>query len=151
MKKNIFGKHNLFIALVVFLISVLALIPSALTLPEHGDEAIYAWSGDYFIKRVLKLDFSPQGTDDYTDPGWDPRSIWASTGPNLTRMIYGAALTITKAPVPELPYAWGNPRLQGPETHLSVRTLRVMRFAAIICAAMGFALIAFRWRWRGLL
>jgi hypothetical protein len=149
MKSNIY-KNKLVFALVVFLISVLALIPSALTLPEHGDEAIYAWGGNYFFNKILKLDFNPQGTDDYTDPGWDPNSIWASTGPNITRIIYGLSLAITKVPVPEQPYAWGDPTLQGPETHLSLRTLHVIRFTAIVCAALGFAIIAFRWRWRGL-
>jgi len=146
-----FVKSKIFISFLTFIISASALIPSVLRLTEHGDEAIYAWGGNYFLDKILKLDFSPTGTDSYTDPGWDPLSIWASTGPNLTRIMYGVPLKITKVPIPELPYAWGDPKLQGSKTHLSIITLRMLRFIAISCAALGFSFIAFRWRWKGLL
>src|SRR5438876_1040595 len=63
-------------------LAIAALLPAALTLPQHGDEAQYIWSAAYFGGRVARLDFRPQGDDPQEAlwaPGWSPNSWWART------------------------------------------------------------------------
>jgi hypothetical protein len=66
-----------------------------------------------------------------------------------TTYLYSVALGLTGAAVPPEPYTYGNPARQGAEFRLARHTLFVARLAAAICAALGFAAIASRLRWRG--
>lgn len=134
---------------VAFILCVVSLIPSALTLPQHPDESVYGWSSAYFGGKLARLDMSPYGTHEFFDPGWSSSSVWNLTGPTATRLVYGIALAVTSAPAPTLPYHWGVPALQGPETQLEWGALLVLRAAAIVCAALAFALLAARWGWQG--
>ncbi len=145
-----FRRSRLAPAAIVFILSVFALLPSVLSVPQHGDEAIYAWGGRYYWNKVTHLDFAYTEPSTYADPGWDPSSVWSETGPVLTRLVYGAILAVTGAPVPVVPYEWSEPAHQGPENLLSRGTLLIVRLTAVVCAGLGFALFAVRLGWLAL-
>jgi hypothetical protein len=124
-------------------------LPAARALPEHGDEAQYVWSAAYFGGRAAHLDFGAGNKDSYTDPGWHPQAAWSASQPMGSRLVYAAALGLTGAPAPALPFSWHDPAFQGPDTRLAPATLQVTRLAAVLCAAGGFALLAARFGWPG--
>jgi hypothetical protein len=88
-----------------FALAVLALLPAARALPEHGDEAQYVWSAAYFGGRAARLDFGAGDKDSYTDPGWHPQAAWSASQPMGSRLVYAAELGLTGAPAPALPYS----------------------------------------------
>lgn len=136
-------------AALVFALAVGVVIPSALSLPQHGDERQYIWAAAYFGGKVTHLDFRPAGTDAVRDPGWSPSVYWTVTQPMGARFVYALALWITQSSPPELPYSFGDPALQGVETEVTPHTLLVCRLTAILCAALGLALVAVQFRWAG--
>jgi len=109
-------------AVAAFVVSTGALLPSALTLPQDGDEAQYGWSAAYFGGLVARLDFARGGSDPFTDPGWAPLSYWSLTQPMGTRFFYAIVLGVTGAEAPSLPYSYDDFRLQGADTYLEPRT-----------------------------
>lgn len=136
-------------ATIAFVLTVAALVPSALSLPQHGDEKMYIWKAAYYGSRIAQFDFS-QGTDTFLDPGMSPWSFWALEQPMGSHLIYSAALGVSGAATPTLPYSWTDTNLQGPDTAIPDATLPLVRFVAIACAAVGSALISLRFGWRGL-
>jgi hypothetical protein len=142
-------KHHLFPVLFVFILTICALLPSAFTLPQHPDEEVYAWAGGYYTNKLLHFDFSPTGSDLFTDPGWSPWAYWPLTGTMGPRYIYGIAQLIAGTSLPTLPYSWTDEALQIPETSLSVNHLLFVRCVSTLMAALGAALIALRLRWIG--
>ena len=133
-------KSNRILALIIFTITLLVLIPNIKALDQHGDEKMYVWKAAYYSERLIKLDFS-KGTDPYLDPGFNPTSFWAWEQPFGSHWIYALAIGISNSEPPKLPYSYTNPRLQGPETDIPPNTLFAARLAAIICAASGLALV----------
>src|SRR5712692_5049192 len=138
-------------AAIVFVLSIVALLPSALSLPQHGDEAIYAWGGHYYWNKITHLDFANTQPSTYVDPGWDPLSEWSETGPTVTRLVYGLALAITGAPVPSVPYEWSVAAHMTPENLVAPETLLIVRLTAVVCAGLGLAFFALRLGWQGLI
>ena len=136
-------------ALVVAVVTVAALLPSVLTLPEHGDESHYAWSAAYYGGRLARFDLSTEGTDEYYDPDWHPFGYWALTQPMGTRLIFAATLGITGQPAPVRPYAFGRLDEAQPDARLTPTARIILRLAASVCAAVGLALIAWRLGWPG--
>lgn len=138
---------NRVIALIVLIVTVLVLHPNIEILDQHGDEKQYIWKAHYFAHRLVRLDFSP-GTDLFLDPGFDPMSYWAWDQPYGSNLIYALSMGITQTPPPELPYSYNDPAtLQGPETDIPPKTLLATRFAAVLCAALGLALLTLRFGW----
>lgn len=129
-----------------FLLTLLALMPDVRAVPQHGDEADYALIGVYYGGRVARFDFSPIARDIQTDPGWSPRGIWALTQPMGTRLIYAAVLGATGLPAPT--QQWDYVHGPVPAAMLTAESLLAMRLAAILCAALGVAIIALRLRWQ---
>jgi hypothetical protein len=138
-----------FPAFVTLVLSFSLLLPSAISLPQHGDEAQYGWTAAYFTQRLLKLDLRPTGTDRMVDPGWDPLSHWTLTQPMGTRFLYGLVIALARLPTPERPYLWLDPPLPQPENELPAATLLALRLTASLCAAIGLALISYRLKWSG--
>ncbi len=138
-------------ALAAFLLTVAALVQPALTLPQDGDEAQYAWTAAYYGGRLAELDFRPDGEDAFTDPGWSPRDPWALTQPMGTRAVYAIALAASSLPAPALPFAWGNPALQGPDRLVPSETLPALRLVAVLFASVGLAMLAYRLGWPAVL
>lgn len=132
-------------------------LPAALTLTEHGDESLYAWGGHYYLARIHHLDFA-RGTGSYQDPGWDPNTVWALTGPTMTRVYYGVAEWITRIPIPSVAYVWtgdalhglDDPAQLGLDMHLKQLSLLTLRLAAIMAAAIGFGIFTYRLGFLGL-
>lgn len=139
-------KHIL--ALIIFIITLLALFPNIRVLDQHGDEKLYLWKAFYYSDRLIKRDFS-QGTDPYLDPGFEPRSFWAWEQPFGSHWVYVLAMGISNTNPPELPYSYTDRALQGPETNIPFNTLFAARLAAIICAAAGLAFLTLRFGWVG--
>ena len=138
-------------ALLAFLFALCVLVPTMARLPHFGDEAQYAWSAAYFGGKIVRLDFSPtSGPDSFVDPSWAPDTFWALTQPMGTRYIFSLALGLSGLQAPELPYAfdeqalWMRPGFDGPAHRLAGSTLIFLRAVAVLCAALGLALIAFR-------
>src|ERR1051326_7300473 len=102
-------------AAAAFLITVAALIPSVLSLPQHGDENHYAWTAAYYGARLAHLDLRPDSSDPVLDPGWAPFSLWALTQPMGARLIYAIALGLTGSPPPALPLALPDPSAHAAE------------------------------------
>ena len=127
-------------AFTAMVLTIAALWPSALTLPQHGDETNRVWSGWYYVGLLCKLDFRFAGPPG--DPGWDPQSYWAVTQPMGVSLLYGSAVHTTGLPVPQHPYDFAQP-LDEP-TRVPLPTLRLVRAVAVLCAALGLALIVFR-------
>src|SRR5436853_7474714 len=113
----------------VFLLSVALLAPSAMTVPQHGDEAQYVWSAAYYGRLLIRRDFRSTGPDIFTDPGWDPRAYWPKCCAMGTRWILGLGLAAARLPPPASPYSWTDPALQGPETSAASGTLLAVRLA----------------------
>lgn len=135
-------------ALLVFLATVLLVSPSV-RLWQHPDEAQYGWSAGYFGSLVAEGDFRRSGNDLFTDPGWSPYSYWSTTTAMGSRYLYAITLGVTPAETPQTPYSYTEPRLQGPETLLDETTLVYLRWTAVLAAAIGLGLIAWRFRWSG--
>ncbi len=140
-------RERLIPAAIVFVITICVLLPSALSLPQHPDEAQYGWSAAYFGNKVTQFDFSPRGSDPFSDPGWFPYSYWSLTQPMAGRLLYATVLAATGAPTPTMPYSFTDPALQGPEVFLAADTLLILRLTAIVSAALGLALIVWRLGW----
>ncbi len=136
-------------SLVTLVLSFSLLLPSAISLPQHGDESQYGWTAAYFTQRLLRLDFRPTGTDLMVDPGWNPLSHWTLTQPMGTRFLYGLVVALGRLSTPERPYLWLDPPLPQPETQLPATTLLALRLTAILCAAIGLALLSYRFHWSG--
>lgn len=132
--------------LVAALMTLAALLPGIATVPQHGDEADYALIGAYYGARLARLDFSTVERNLQNDPGWSPRGIWALTQPMGTRLLYAAVLGATGLPAPTAQWDFDNGPV--PEAMLRQDSLIAMRLAAILCAALGLAAVAFRFRWR---
>jgi len=136
-------------ALTAMVLTIAALWPSALALPQHGDERMYVWKAGYYGGRIARLDFSPAGDMPYLDPGWDPLSFWAVEQPLGAHLIYALAMGLTRTPPPSQPYCWGQELFRGEETAIPPDTLLATRLAAVTCASLGLALIAYRLGWAG--
>jgi hypothetical protein len=134
-------------ALVAFVIALAALVPPALSLPQHGDEKMYVWKAGYYGGLLTRLDFRTTATDCETDPAWSLGCFWSFEQPLGSHLLYGAAMALTQSAPPLLGYSWTNPAFQGPETEISASTLLVVREAGVLFAALGLAMIALRWRW----
>jgi hypothetical protein len=135
--------------LIAGLLSLAALLPVVATQPQHGDEAQYIWSSAYYGSKIAHLDFRAGSSDPVSDPGWAPASYWNVTQPMGSRAIYALALGLAQAEIPE-PRSHYSPEDSAPDELVAPRTLEVARFAGVACAALGFALIALRLGWRGL-
>ncbi len=138
-------------ALVTLVLTVVALAPSALSLPQHGDERMYVWKAGYYGGLVARLDTRTEMRDSYKDPGWSPMSFWAFEQPLGSHWLYALALAITRTSPPSQPYSYTDPSLQGPETEIPSATLPAVRGAAVLLASLGLALIALRWKWRAVI
>jgi hypothetical protein len=147
IKAIINTKSNRWLAICTFLISLSILFPNIRILEQHGDEKLYVWKAAYYGTRVINWDLSA-GTDAYLDPGFNPFSFWAWEQPFGSHVIYALAMAITSSPSPALPYSYEDSSLQGPETDIPLRTLVVTRFAAILCASIGLALITWHFGWK---
>jgi hypothetical protein len=136
---------------VSLVMSLALLVPATRTASYHFDESQYVWSAAYFGGRLARLDLSAGGSDHNIDPGWQPLSYWALTQPMGTRFVYALAMGITGVTAPPLPYMFDSPEHQGADTYVGAETLGVTRLMAVVCAALGLALLAARWGWRGTL
>lgn len=125
-------------AIIAFLLTIAALMPSALTLPPNGDERMDAWSSGYYGALLARLDFSSVASDLQSDPKWSPYSGWAQTQPMGGRFLHALAIGISGAPVPV--YA-------GNDTYIASQTILAMRLETILAAAIGLALICYRFGW----
>lgn len=137
-----------FPALLAFGVTVLALLPSALSLPQHGDERIYVWISDYYWQKFISANFSQRGERE--NPGWG-LNYWTRNHTTPTLFIYGLVMDLTGSPPPPHRFRWGNPNQQGPETEIPQPTLQVTRITAVLLAALGTAFISLRFQWWGLL
>jgi hypothetical protein len=137
-------------AVCAFVLTVGALLPAARSEVQHPDEAQYVWSGAYYGRMVAKLDFRTAGGDELLNPGWSPQSWWALTQPFGSRAVYAIALWISGTQPPARPYLYDDPAHEDAQAVLSATALWATRLAAIACAALGLALIAWRLGWRGL-
>jgi hypothetical protein len=137
------------LAVVTFLLVLAALLPATLTSSVHHDETQYVWSAAYYGQKVAHIDFRREGTDPFVDPGWEPNTWWPISQPMGTRYVVAAALAATGARAPAVPYSYVDTALQGPQTDVAWSTLVIARIAATLCAAGGFALMAWRWGARG--
>ena len=135
--------------LAALLITVVALVPSAVSLPQHDDENHYAWTAAYYGGKLAHLDFRPDSSDPGLDPGWDPFSQWALTQPMGARLVYALALGVTHSSPPALPLDLDDPSAHLSEIAVPDSTLLVLRLTSVLCAALGFALFAVKWGWRG--
>jgi hypothetical protein len=137
-------------AIAAFAATLALLAPQVHSLDQHPDEAQYGWSAAYFSGLVVRGDFRHSAENTFSDPGWHPYTYWSSATGMGARFVYGAALGATGTDAPTKPYSYTDPKLQGSETLLSPRALTVLRYAAIICAAFGLALVCVRLGWYGL-
>ena len=80
-------------------------------------------------------------------PGWDLGGYWALTQPMGGRFIYALAMGLTGAAAPTR--AWDYRGDQPADTMVPPESLPVVRLAAVLCAALGLALVALRFSWRG--
>lgn len=134
--------------LVAGLLTILALVPGIATVPAHPDEDHYAYSGAYFTGLLVRGDFRIDRPDPTTDPGWNPYGYWALTQPMGVRLLYGAVLAATGEPAPA--QAWNYSGTVPPlDTQLAPDALHVLRLTALLCAAIGFGLLAARCGWIG--
>jgi hypothetical protein len=146
--RNQINRGRLALILGVFVLVVVALVPTASRYPQHPDEGGYAWSGVYYLGKVARFDFRQTGSDHFYDPGWAPDSWWALSAPMVGRFVYGGALALTGAQPPPRPHRWDADHFdQRPETRLDPRALAVVRGTAIVCTAVGFALLTWRLGW----
>jgi hypothetical protein len=90
------------------------------------------------------LDFSPAGDEPYLNPGFSPITFWALEQPWGSHAIYATTMIICNLQPPTLPWDWFDEALQGPETEIPTSTLKLLRVAAIVCAATGLMLITRR-------
>jgi hypothetical protein len=143
--------RHLAAGLLILVASIAALVPSALSLGQHEDEADYGWSSWYFGQKAASFDWSPRGTDRFTDPGWDPYGPWSLTQPMGARAVYAFGLAVTGAPIPNSPvsYTSAGSGVQLTRVHIPAATVLVMRITAVLCAALGLALVAVRFGWPG--
>jgi hypothetical protein len=152
MNNNIFRSiksiDGRILALIVFLFTFGRLIPEALTLPQHGDEKIYAYLGGYYLQRLSHLDFSGPDLNSYADPGFAPASFYSLDHPFGSNFYYVVVYAITGIEAPTAPYAYDN-ITNGPETAIPERSLPVLRIAAVLAAAVGLALITLRLSLKG--
>ncbi|MFH0900597.1 MAG: hypothetical protein V2A73_08210 [Pseudomonadota bacterium] len=141
-------------AAIVFVVTVCALLPSALSLPQFMDENFYVWSGAYFGGKIARLDFSPRNGAIPDDPGWNPGDWWSMSAPMPFRLVYAGTMAITGSLPPAKPYEYKGPAatIEGqPDALIPDRTLFVVRLTALLCSALGIAALAFRFGWSGLL
>src|SRR5205085_2386460 len=78
--------------------------------------------------------------------------FWARQQPMGARYVYAIALGLSGSPTPDKPLWWADAEYLGPEVRLTpsmAGTLWVLRSAAVMCAVLGFALIALRLGWPG--
>jgi hypothetical protein len=139
--------------LTIFVLTWIALLPSALSLSQHGDERQYAWSAGYFGGLLARGEFrSLASTPAFSDPAWDPLAWWNRTQPTGARLLYAAALGLTRSVPPSEPYSYGltgGAEWVGPASMIPSDTLLVLRGAAVLAAAAGLSLITLRFGWRG--
>ena len=124
------------------------------TTSQHEDEDLYVWASGYLVHQVATLDvrFDADPLDPYSRSHWDPDSNWSQGMGTSTRLVYGLGLVATpRTHAPELPYSSSGSRFQGPKTVVDIRTLRVMRLIAVLCAVLGIALVAYRFGWAAVL
>ncbi|MFA6270878.1 MAG: hypothetical protein WC657_06770, partial [Candidatus Paceibacterota bacterium] len=136
-------------AVVVFVVTGMALSPSALSLPQHGDELMYIWKAAYYADRLIRLDFDGGDPNSFVDPGWSPFSFWALEQPWGSHAIYALALDTYRVSPPSLSYSRDDASSQGPLSDIPDATLPIVRGTAIFCAAIGLSLIALRLGWAG--
>ncbi len=121
-------------AIVAFLLAVAALVPSAPSLPQHGDEKMYIWKAGYYGGTVSRLDTRMGDPADWQDPGWSPFSFWAFEQPLGSHWLYALAMGLTRTQPPALPYSYTDLAYQGPETTIPDTTLPAVRLAACVLA-----------------
>lgn len=138
-------------AALTFVLAFALLTPSVLALPQDGDESQYAWSAAYFAGKIARLDFTRDGSDWLTDPGWSATSVWALTQPMGARFTYMLAMGLTGDPPPAASYDYGRIDEPQPDAVIPATTLLALRLTSAFCAALGLALLALRLGWRGLL
>ncbi len=136
------------LAACAFLFSFLVLLPGTTQVARHGDESQYVWSAGYFTGKLLSWDWSRSGTDPVGDPGWAPQSYWALTQPMGTRFVYGLAMAVTGQAPPAHPVTTGG-NGQTREADIAPGALAATRTAAVLCAALAFAVLAGRLGWSG--
>jgi hypothetical protein len=132
------------LAVVVFLFTILRLYPYTKTMDQHGDERMYVWKAAYYFDRIVRLDFSTLEKDDYYDPGFSPTSFWAVEQPYGSHFLYALTMAISEKPAPAMPWGWAFASMQGPQTLIPAETLPFVRGTAIFTAALGLALITWR-------
>ncbi len=132
-----------------FVVTVAVLVPSALSLSQHGDEKMYVWKAAYYGGLVARLDTHVGRGDSYMDPGWSPYAFWAFEQPLGSHWLYALVLGLTRSDPPRAPYSWTDASLQGPDTDIPAATLPVVRLAAVVFAAFGLAFVASRLGWHG--
>jgi hypothetical protein len=132
------------IGALTFLLAMLILLPDTTRVATHGDEDQYIWTAAYFGGKLSQLDFAPTGSDGVTDPGWDPETVWTQTQPMGARWLYSIALGATRSKVPALPWLFDQPPDRELATTVSAETRLVVRYVAVLSAAVGLALIAAR-------
>lgn len=136
-------------SIVAFALAAVAIVPFAYSAEPNPDEDQYAWSAAYHGRNVLAGRFQGHGTDLFIDPGFDPQSYWGrSMG---TRWIYALPLSLPWVSAPAEPFSWVEQARQGPETRLDERSRHVLRLVGALCAALGAALLTWRFGWAGVL
>lgn len=135
-------------ALVSLLVTIVVLLPSVLEKPWNGDESGYVWSAAYYGAKIAHFDFSRDGTDPFTDPGWSPYSGWVTAEPMGARYTYMIAMALSGTSPPAQPYDWSRQDEPQPNAAVPPNTLLAVRVASILLAALAFALMALRWGWR---
>jgi hypothetical protein len=138
-------------ALSTAILTVLCLAGPVMALPQHVDELDYAWSGSYYVGKLVAWDWTATGSDPLEDPGWSPQTYWARTQPMGTRLLLGLALGLAGESRVVLHRRWVGTDL-GPQLTadpLTPRVASIIRAAAVGAAALGLALIAARLGWWG--
>jgi hypothetical protein len=131
-------------ALAAFAIALIIVTPFVFDDTYIVDEEQYIWSGAYFGGKAAQLDFSPTGADVWTDPGWSPTAWWSLTQPMGTRLVYSVALGLSSAEAPQLPHFLDDPDYAIAGTRTPPGTLLLCRVAAVLAAAAGLAMMAWR-------
>lgn len=133
-------------AAAAFALTLGFVLPGINSVPQHGDEGHYAITGAYYGGKVARLDFSPVFRGTY-DPGWNPQSDWATTQAEGTRFLYALVLWATGDSPPQAFFDFSTP-VQPKNTLVAPGALFALRLTAILCACLGFALMALRLGWK---
>lgn len=142
-------KLKVWLSIAIFIVSLFILVNNISDRDQHGDEKIYIWKSGYYGNRIISWNFSP-GTNNFSDPGFNPSSFWAWEQPFGSHIIYALTMGITSSPPPALPYSYEDPNYQSPETLIPHKTLLTTRSTAALCAALGMSLLTMRFGWEAI-